>query len=174
MTSLQKTRQKFIVLLAVLLLVDAALAAYRWWPGTNLHTEEQQLRQQYQATERQAAPLRGIENKLQDTRVDLKKFCDQRVIGHWSQISNELHRLAQENGVQLQAIKYKADDSGLPGLQTVNIETGISGDYLKIVKFINALERDKLLFVINLITLRGQTGGLVELQISFETFLKEA
>src|SRR5579864_6953371 len=171
---MQKTRRKFIVLLAILLAVDAGMVTYLFWPGSNLRAEEQQLRQQYLVTARQVEPLRGIEKKLEDTRANLKTFYDQRVLGHWSQISNELHKLAQENGVSLQAIKYKADDSGLPNLQTVTIETGIAGDYLKIVRFINALERDKLLFVINVIALRGQTGGTVELQINFETFLKEA
>lgn len=173
MRNLQKTRRNFIVVLAVLLAIDIGLAVYRWWPGANLHAEEQQLRQQYLVTERQVSPLRGIDKKLEDTRASLKTFYDQRVLGRWSQISNELNRLARENGVSLQAIKYKGDDSGLPNLQTVTIETGIAGDYLKIVHFISALERDKLLFVINLINLRGQTGGTVELQISFETFLKE-
>lgn len=158
--------------LAVLLAIDVGLALYRWWPSANLHAEEQQLRQQHTATERQVAPLKGIEKKLEDTRASLKTFYDQRVLGQWSQISNELYKLAQENGVTLQSIKYKVDDSGLSNLQTVTIETGISGDYLKIVKFITSLERDKLLFVINQVALRGQTGA-VELQISFETFLKE-
>lgn len=174
MTNPQKTRKNFIVAMAVLLAVDVGLATYRWWPGSNLHEEEQQLRQQYLVTERQVAPLRGIDKKLEETRANLKTFYDQRVLGHWSQISNELNKLAKENGISLQAVKYKGDDSGIPNLQTVTIETGISGDYLKIVHFISALERDKLLFVINLISLRGQTGGTVELQISFETFLKEA
>lgn len=173
MTGMRKKRANFMVLLGVLLAVDAGLVAYLLWPGANLHAEDQQLRQQGQVMERQVQPLIGIEKKLEDTRANLKKFYDQRVLGQWSQISNEVYKLAQENGVTLQAIKYKADDSGLPNLQTITIDTGISGDYMKIVHFISALERDKPLFVINLVALRGQTGGAVELQISFQTFLKE-
>ncbi|HEY6253529.1 MAG TPA: hypothetical protein VI685_26520 [Candidatus Angelobacter sp.] len=171
---MQKTRRKFVVLLTVLVVIDAGLGTYLLWPGSNTHAEEQQLQQQYMITTLQVAPLKGIEKKLEDTRGNIRKFNSERVLAHWSQISIELHKLAQENGVSLQAIKYRPDDSGLPNLQTVTIETGIAGDYMKIVHFISALERDKLLFVINLIALRGQTGGTVELQISFETFLKEA
>jgi len=173
MTGMQKKRARFIVLLGVLLALDVGLVAYLLWPSANLHAEEQESRQQYLVMERQVEPLKGIEKKLEDTRANISKFYDQRVLGQWSQISIELHRLAQENGVSLQAIKYKVDESGLPNLQAVTIETGISGDYLKIVHFINALERAKPLFVINLVALRGQTGGTVELQISFQTFLKE-
>lgn len=171
---MQKLRNRFIVLLAILLVIDVGLVVYLLWPRSDAHAEEQQLQQQVLVMTRQVAPLHGIEKKLEDTRTNFKTFYGDRVLGHWSQISSELHKLAQANGVTLQAIKYKADDSGLPNLQVVSIETGIAGDYLKIVHFINALERDKLLFVINLVALRGQTGGTVELQISFETFLKEA
>jgi hypothetical protein len=45
---------------------------------------------------------------------------------------------------------------------------------LKLAHFINALERDKLLFVINQITLSAPSGGVVQLQMKFQTFLKEA
>lgn len=173
MIGMQRKRRTFVVVLAVILALNVGLVTYLLWPSANLNVEGQQLHQQYQVMERQVEPLKGIEKKLEDTRANLKTFYDQRVLGQWSQISNELYKLAQENGVSLQAIKYKVDDSGLSNLQTVIIETGISGDYLKIVHFINALERDKPLFVINLVALRGQTGGTVELQISFQTFLKE-
>lgn len=173
MTGLRKKRTTFMISLGVLLAMDAGLVTYLLWPGANLHSEDQQLRQQYQVMERQVQPLIGIEKKLEDTRASIKTFYDQRVLGQWSQVSIELYKLAQENGVSLQAIKYKADESGLPNLQTVTIDTGISGDYMKIVHFISALERAKPLFVINLVALRGQTGGTVELQISFQTFLKE-
>ncbi|HEY6349009.1 MAG TPA: hypothetical protein VI636_06325 [Candidatus Angelobacter sp.] len=174
MTTMREIRKRFIVVLAVLATIDAGLVTYLLWPGSNTHAEEQQLQQQFMVTQRQVGPLKGIDKKLEDTRAAIKTFYGERVLAHWSQISNELHKLAQENGVSLQAIKYNAGVSSLSNLQTVTIETGIAGDYLKIVRFINALERDKLLFVINVIALRGQTGGTVELQISFETFLKEA
>jgi hypothetical protein len=62
----------------------------------------------------------------------------------------------------------------LPNLERVNIETAVAGDYLKIAHFINALERDKLLFIIDQIALSAPPGGLVQLQIKFETFMKEA
>ena len=43
----------------------------------------------------------------------------------------------------------------------------------KVARFINALEQDKFVFIINQITLNGSEGGLVSLQIKFETFLKQ-
>jgi hypothetical protein len=55
---------------------------------------------------RDNAPLHGIENKLTETRANIKKFYAQRVVNQSSQISNELHRLAQESGISLQTIHY--------------------------------------------------------------------
>ena len=49
----------------------------------------------------------------------------------------------------------------------------MSGDYSKIPRFINALERDKMLFLITQLSLNGQEGGVVQVQIKFDTFLKE-
>ena len=62
----------------------------------------------------------------------------------------------------------------MPDLQRVKADITLSGDYPKIAHFINALERDKLVFDVTQITLNGQQGGgLVELQINVDTFLKE-
>jgi len=174
-SSLKNIRTRFTLLLAILLAIDVGLVAYLVWPGrSDARAEERQLQQEYLVKTRQVTPLIGMDKKLDQTRDAIKAFSADRVLGRWSQISNELHRLAQQSGVSLQSIQYKPEDSGIPNLQVVGIETGIAGDYVKLAHFINALERDKVLFVINQVSLRGQQGGTVELQLSFETFLKEA
>jgi type IV pilus assembly protein PilO len=178
MTKLEKVRTIFIFLLAVFLAADAGLVAYLVWPGASnqiaRQAQEQELRQELIRKTQQVSPLKGIDKKLVETRADIKKFYAERVLGHWSQISNEVHKLAQENGVTLQDIRYKAEAAGLPGLQRVNIETGVAGDYLKLARFINSLERDKSLFLINQVSFVGEPTGTVQLQMKFETFLKEA
>jgi type IV pilus assembly protein PilO len=177
MTKLGRMRQTFTAVLAVLLLLDIALAAYLLRPGESnklRRAEEQRLQQELVDKRRQAAPLHGMDQKLVDVRASIKKFYADSVVNHWSVISAELYKLAQENGVGLESIRYQPDDAGLPGLQRVKIETGIKGDYSKIAHFVNAVERSKMLFVINEISLSAQQGGTVELRIKFETFLKEA
>ena len=172
-------RRVFIVLIAVLLVVDVALVAYLFWPGgsnqASRKAEEQQLRQELTMKTQQVAPLKDIDKKLVGTRADIKKFYAERVSNHWSQISSELHKLEQANGISEQGFRFAPpEDTGLPNLQRVKIETGVSGDYGKIAHFINALERDQLLFVINQVSVTGQATGTVQLQIKFETFLKGA
>ncbi|HLJ28074.1 MAG TPA: hypothetical protein VKY85_15290 [Candidatus Angelobacter sp.] len=178
MIKLERMRTIFALLIAILLAADAGLVAYLVWPGgsnkTSRQAEAQRLRQELTIKTRDVAPLRGIDKKLVETRAAIDKFYAERILGRWSQISNEIHKLAQENGVTLQAIHYKAEDAGLSSLQRVDVETGVAGDYVKIAHFINALERDKLLFLINQVSFTGQPTGTVQLQIKFETFLKEA
>lgn len=176
MTPLQKMRRRFIIVLSVLAVIAIALAIYLRWPGisgTSEHAEEQSLEKQLRLKKLQATPLQGIDKKLVDSRAQINQLYAERVASRWSGISERIQKLAQETGVSAQSIRYKTDPTGLPNLQRVKIETTIGGDYIKIPHFINALERDKLLFLITQISVSGQEGGVVQLQIKFDTFLKE-
>ena len=183
MTTMEKVRRRFLLLLGILFALDAGLVAYLVWPGSNsaaLKQEEAQLREEVKLKRQQAAPLKDIDSRLQETRENIKKFYAAKIPTHWSQISSELSKLAQENKVALSGIQYKTDDTGLSNVKQIGIETGVVGDYGNIARFLNAVERDKLLFVINQINVRAAQqagtapqGGTVELQINFETFLQE-
>ena len=56
-------------------------------------------------------------------------------------------------------------------MHRLNIEIALSGSYLQEVKFINALERDKMFFLINGVML-GEQQGNVRLQLKLETYLR--
>ena len=68
-------------------------------------------------------------------------------------------------------LKYDEKDAPIEGLRKLNIEITLSGDYLQEVKFINALERDKMFFLIDGVTL-GEQQGNVRLQLKLETYLR--
>jgi hypothetical protein len=53
----------------------------------------------------------------------------------------------------------------------VDIELTISGPYVNDVKFINSMERDKVFFVIDSVSLAGATSG-VQLQVKAETYFR--
>ncbi|HEV2989326.1 MAG TPA: type 4a pilus biogenesis protein PilO [Candidatus Angelobacter sp.] len=178
MTSLGAMRQKFIIVLIVLGVVDLGLVAFLFWPGRSTAAERQReehdLRQEFARVTREAGPLEGIDQTLNKTREDVKKFYNEHVASRWSEVSEKINKLAQENGFAPPLIHYKAEDTGLPGLKRVKADITLAGDYPKIAHFINAMERDKLLFDITQINLNGQQGGSsVELQIRVDTFLKE-
>jgi type IV pilus assembly protein PilO len=60
-----------------------------------------------------------------------------------------------------------------PGhLQPIEIEATLSGNYVSLARFINALERDDMFFIISSVTLGGEQNGPIKLQVKVETYLK--
>ncbi len=178
MTPLEGMRRKFIVVLAVLLAINLALAAYLLWPGRpdvgQQLIQENNLHQELKKIIHDVEPLEGMDAKLIKTRADVKRFYEQHVPSRWSEVSEEINKLAKANGLPPLPVRYTAEETQLPDLQRVKIDIGAPADYAKIARFINAMERDKLIFVITEIVLTGQqSGSAVDLRIKVETFLKE-
>jgi Tfp pilus assembly protein PilO len=182
MNSLARVKRQFALVLAGLGAVDLILLVYLLWPGTSpsaKQAREDNLQQQQTALSREVAPLKDIDQKLTATRGDVKKFYEQKVPTEFSQISQHLEKLVQETGVSTQGVHYSQEKTeqgknDLPDVQRIGIDTTVTGDYGKIAKFINALEQDKFVFIINQITLSSSEGSnVVSLQIKFETFLKQ-
>jgi Type II secretion system (T2SS), protein M subtype b len=183
MSSLMKVRKQFTLVMAVLGAVDLLLIIYLLLPGsspTARLAQEEALREQKNTLHSEVSPLIGIDKKLAGTRVDVKKFYEQKVPSQFSQISQHLEKLMQETGVTTAGIRYNQDRNAsnekneLPDVQRINIETTVTGEYAKVARFINAMEQDKFVFIIDQIALTSQESGVVSLQIKFETFLKES
>ncbi len=52
------------------------------------------------------------------------------------------------------------------------MEWTLAGNYSSLARFINALERDDMFFIISSVALGGQPQGLVKLDMKVETYLK--
>jgi hypothetical protein len=59
-------------------------------------------------------------------------------------------------------------------LTEIRLNSGISGDYPQIMRFVNDLERDPNFFVIRQMQLTSQQGGLVNLRLEVSTWLRPA
>jgi Tfp pilus assembly protein PilO len=184
MNNLTKTRQRFTLILSVLGALDLLLIIYLLLPGSSAGSRaalEENLRDQEKALNHQVAPLKGIDKQLAQTRVDVKNFYAQKVPSEFSQISQHLIKLMKDTGVTTASgIHYVQENRGarndkgdLPDVQPINIDTTVSGEYTKVAQFINAMEQDKFVFIIDQISLTSQESGVVSLQIKFQTFLKQ-
>ena len=60
------------------------------------------------------------------------------------------------------------------GLTEISMDTGISGDYRSIMRFVNSIERDQTFFIIRAMTLTGQQSGQVNLRMQLSTWLRPA
>src|SRR5579864_6657482 len=178
MPDLSARRRTLKTILIVMAVLDLAAAVFLLSPLSRSrakHQEERdQVQQQLQVREREVAPLKNIDQKLILAQREIADFYAKRIPGEYSAIAEEIGKLAKENNVRISLAKYGAEDADIPGLQRVKIEAGIDGDYVNIVKFINALERDKTFFIIDSVALTEQQGGTVKLQVKMETYLKSA
>jgi hypothetical protein len=52
------------------------------------------------------------------------------------------------------------------------VKASLSADYLNLVRFINALEREKMFMVIDSVKLNEQQGGAVKVDLLLEAFKK--
>ena len=176
MPDLGNTRRKLTITIASLLLVDLAAAAMLLSPIVGSEksrlSEMDRLWKELQVKTRQVEPLRGLDKKVVLAQKQIDEFYQQRLTSQDSTISTELGKVAAQSGVKISEIKYKAKDAEPIGLRPMEIEASLSGDYLQLVRFINALERDQLFFIIDSVQLGGEQGGTVKLQMKMETFLK--
>ena len=114
----------------------------------------------------------GMQEKLKNADKDLNKFYSNRLPERQSAIATELGKLAEQNSVRIGQEKFAPKASALPEMTEVNIDANIEGDYVNLVKFINALERDKMFFIVSSIGLAGEQSGGVKLALKVQTFLR--
>ena len=82
-------------------------------------------------------------------------------------------KLAAANGVIIEQAKYPVKGEVETGkLEKVEMEADLSGNYRSLAKFINAVERDEMFFIINSVSLGGDPQGPIKLSVKLETYLK--
>jgi len=173
MANLQGTRARLKTVLIALLCVDLVALIMLVSPlGHSRQVEIRTLEAQLQGKTKQVLPLRGLDKKVLEAKQEIADFYQERLPGEYSQIYDELGNLATANGAKLTQAKYHKEESEAIGLRPISIDAVLSGDYVHVVRFINALERDKLLFIVNSIQLGDAQGGTVKLQLKMQTYLK--
>jgi type IV pilus assembly protein PilO len=177
MASIRETRKSLMPVVIALVILDLACVGYLFSPAGRSRAARQreyvQLRQQLVAKQKEVLPTRGMDGKLNQASQDITGFYDARFPAEYSAVASELGKIAADTGVHLSNVKYDEKDAPIEGLRKLIMEASISGDYLQEVKFINALERSKLFFLIDGITL-GEQQGNVRLQLKLETYMRGA
>ena len=171
-----EARKKVKIAIAVLLAVDVLATVVLFSPlvGSERSRREQldQLWRELQQKTRAAEPLRDFDKKIVTARQQIDDFYKNRLPAQDSAIYEELGKVAGQSGVRIGQIRSKAKDTDSVGLRPVEIDADFSGGYLQLVKFINALERDPLFFIVDSVQLGGEQAGVVRLQMKLETYQK--
>jgi hypothetical protein len=122
-----------------------------------------------------AQPLRGLDAKLARANDEADRFYLDRLPGTDSEMASELGTLTKQTGVRLTRMTYThtPELAGTAGALTQEqMDASLSGDYGSLVRLINAVERDKMFFVITRVTLTGQQTGAVNLRLGLATYLR--
>ena len=161
-----------LVLLLMLNLTLAVRLVFAWdraSAGNAARIEQRQA--EYRAMKLKTTPLRGLDKKIQQAKLDQQAFYEKRFPATDSEVLTELGALTVKNNVLLARGQY-AHRKPQQGLVEMDMEASLSGDYAPIVRFINGLERDKVFFLIDGIALNGQQSGVVSLRMILTTYLR--
>lgn len=175
MASIREIRKTWMPLLIALVVLDLLCVGYLLSPAGRSRParlrDYYELRAQLTAKQREVSPTRGMDQKLKQASADITDFYGHRFPAEYSAVAEELGKVAADTGVHFAGLKYDEKDAPIEGLRKLNIEIALSGSYLEEVKFINALERDKMFFLVDGVTL-GEQQGNVRLQLRLETYLR--
>jgi Tfp pilus assembly protein PilO len=181
MPELRQTRRNIKTVLTVMAAIDVAAVVVLISPLVgSTNSRRQQLNQlwaELQLKTRQVEPLRNLPDKVKLASGQIAQFYGDRFPAQQSQIPDQLGKLAAANGVTLEQAKYsmkevKEKDAIPAGLQPIQMEADLAGNYESLARFVNALERDPMFFIIDSVSLGGQQQGPVKLQMKLETYLR--
>jgi len=176
MPDLRQTRKDIKTSLAIMVAVDVVAVAVLISPlvgSTDSRRQElNQLWSELQTKTRQVEPLRNLDKKVITANAQITDFYKKRFPAQQSQILTEFGKLAAANGITIEQAKYKVLEEETGRLHPVEMEADLSGNYVSLAKFINALERDDMFFIISSIQLGGEQKGPIKLQMKLQTYLK--
>jgi Tfp pilus assembly protein PilO len=176
MPDLRQTRKNIKVALAVMLGVDVVAAAVFFSPlvgSTESRRQElNQLWSELQVKTHEVKPLTNLPDKVKTANQQLTDFYQKRFPARDSQIIAEFGKVAAENSVAIEQGSYKVKDEATARLLPVEVEATLSGNYTPLARFINALERDETVFLINSLSLASEQTGSIKLQMKVQAYLK--
>jgi type IV pilus assembly protein PilO len=169
-------RQRIVVALVLLALVNLAALTYLILPSrTDMSAQREALNDAQQEAHRltqTVMPLQHIGAKLKKADADINDFYKNRLASRYSEVVDEIGKVASNSRVTLGGVTYKQTPTTLPDLQSLEMQAEVSGSYADLAKFVNGLERNKIFFIIDSVSLSGQKEGTVRLNLKFETYLR--
>jgi len=156
-----------------LLVLTLAIRLGMDWSATDSSSSDALTAKQIElrTLELQTAPLRGLDDRVKESRVHIQDFYARRIPANYSSIAVQLGDLAVKNGVHLSRVGYSQGTTA-NDLTEISLDCAISGEYRQIMHFVNGVERDKSFFVIRAMAFTGQQGGLVSLRLRVSTWLR--
>ncbi len=186
MMNFQLQKRLILAALAVLLLADAALGYFvlrmrdtRQNPDTVLSTESRQVALVKADIQRASE----IQKKIPASLEKLDKFEGSlsSAANGYSAVSQELTDVAQKNHISIDDEKFHQKEISGRNLTELEVEAFVSGDYGSIVRFLNALQRSKSVYIVDSLQLDTPTSvpgqmasGVLKVNLHLRTYFRKA
>lgn len=178
MADLSRARKRILTSIIVLGVVDAAALVYLALPyragAAQPAAVQRRAEADYRILKPKALPLQDIDQKLAQAQKDDAAFIQKRLSSRYSDVVEELGKLAKANHISITSVNYQTAPAKLDGLEALEMHAGLAGQYVDLVKFINSVERDKMFFIIDTVNLTGQNAAEVRLDVKLDTYLRSA
>ena len=106
--------------------------------------------------------LKGIENKMMDSRKAYSEFTQHYLFSKEtgsSELLNELDQLCNQAGLARNRSTFKHEDESQFGMRRVTLNLPIEGGYTNIRKFLNTLEGRPRFIIVESMTLDSEREG---------------
>jgi type IV pilus assembly protein PilO len=178
MSNVRELRRPLTIVAAVLAVIAIAAAGVLLSPiadADKRQVEASHAKQQLNQVMHQAIPLQNIDDKIKTAQQQVNAFYKDRLPQRDSDIAGQLGSLSKDAGVRLGNVRYaQPTETDMPNLEKLEMDISLAGEYPRVVKFINALERDRLFFIVDRVNLAEQQGGNVRLELHLETYLRRS
>jgi Tfp pilus assembly protein PilO len=162
--------------LLMLLIVNVVLGFFAFRPNPIERGELERLRIERRGRQETVDRLRQIQASLVESARRGDQFYDVQFLPAstgYATLMEEVERIANATGVKKGSESYSSQPvKDRPGIEAVDIDTSVDGDYSKMVRFINQLEQSKLFFIVDSLGVgSNQTKG-VRLSVKLVTYFK--
>jgi Tfp pilus assembly protein PilO len=177
---LRDVRTQLLIAVGVLLLVDVAAIGLLISPAGRSRgarqQEYEQLRVEKIAKLQAATPSQGMEQKIVAAREQEEQFDSERMVHRYSAMSEQLSHIAKEAGVGVSDVKYdeRLEKDAPAGYDSIGITVKVHGSYDQDMRFVNEVERQKMLLLIDAVTFEGMKGDELTVSVHLSTYLRSA
>ncbi len=167
--------------LLVVVALDAALGLYLWRTAASHPQAEraalEKLRERHRVAGDDLQRAERIERRLPDVERECNRFFVAQFLNTstgYSSVVQDLGDIAKQAGLPPSTIGFKQHEVEKRGVVEVEVNASVEGDYQALVRFINGLERNEHLYLIDSLSLTAGQDKRIKLALQMKTYFRAA
>jgi Tfp pilus assembly protein PilO len=177
-------RRLIVLVLSLLIAADLGLGFYSWQLSAAPHTTQKDLDKQnleLQLLKGDVQSAQQIKDEMPSVRKDCDKF-EQSLPPQsegYSAIISELNDVVKKSGLQIVNLTTKPKELPERGMEEVEIEATVNGDYGSIVRLVNGLQRSHKFYIVDGLALSTDSqmqkmGNAIRLAFHVRTYFRQS